>query len=187
MPDTRPDRFGAAIRARRLDLGMTIVQLAELADLSHPFISQVERGKASPSLDSLARIARALGTSQVELMSGTSLTSAEATTGLFAGNEARVLTSGETRFTVIDMEGDGTDIGEHYVHPEDEFVTVLAGTVTFDLGPGRTETLSTGDSRYIRGDTPHRWASVDGSRYRVLVVKERHAHGSSAARKDSAA
>ncbi|MGO1880527.1 MAG: helix-turn-helix domain-containing protein, partial [Microbacterium gubbeenense] len=101
MPDTRPDRFGAAIRARRLDLGMTIVQLAELADLSHPFISQVERGKASPSLDSLARIARALGTSQVELMSGTSLTSAEATTGLFAGNEARVLTSGETRFTVI--------------------------------------------------------------------------------------
>lgn len=187
MPDTRRNRIGDAIRARRLDLGMTIMQLAELADLSHPFISQVERGKANPSLDSLARIARALGTSQVELMGGTSLERTEATTGMFAGNEARMLTSGDTRFTVIDMEGDTIDVGEHFVHPEDEFMTVLAGTVTFDLGPGRTETLGVGDSRYIAGNTPHRWCSADGGHYRIIVVKERRTPGGTVARENPAA
>jgi len=36
--------------------------LAELAGLSQPFLSQVENGRAQPSMESLYRIATALGT-----------------------------------------------------------------------------------------------------------------------------
>lgn len=172
MADDAGSRLGAAIRARRKALGMTIVQLADRADLSHPFVSQVERGRANPSFDSLARIAHALGTSQVELMSGTALDESSARAGTFGGSEARMLTSGDTRFSVIDITGSALTLGDYYQHPEDEFVTVLSGIVDVDLG-GAVEALRTGESRYVTSGTPHRWASHDGAAYRLLVVKER--------------
>ncbi|BBD78789.1 helix-turn-helix domain-containing protein [Aerosticca soli] len=53
--------IGGAIRARRRGLGLTLRQLADASALSVPFLSQVERNQASPSLLSLEAIARALG------------------------------------------------------------------------------------------------------------------------------
>ena len=54
--------LGAEIRRRRLDAGLTLVRLAEMAQLSQPFLSQVENERAQPSIESLGRIAQALGT-----------------------------------------------------------------------------------------------------------------------------
>ncbi|RFA08690.1 hypothetical protein B7R54_05205 [Subtercola boreus] len=67
-PQTR--QLGAAIRAARLSKALTLVELARLAKLSHPFLSQLERGHARPSMASLERIARALETSQLDLLAG---------------------------------------------------------------------------------------------------------------------
>ncbi|HEV2208585.1 MAG TPA: helix-turn-helix transcriptional regulator [Verrucomicrobiae bacterium] len=53
--------LGEAIRERRKKADWSQEKLAERADLSMVFISRVERGKESPSFDSLVRIARALG------------------------------------------------------------------------------------------------------------------------------
>jgi len=53
--------LGEAIRARRKQRHLSQERLAEKADLSTVFISRVERGKESPSVDSLVKIARALG------------------------------------------------------------------------------------------------------------------------------
>ena len=39
--------IGAAIRRRRRSLGLTLVQVAEATGLSHPFLSQLERGRSS--------------------------------------------------------------------------------------------------------------------------------------------
>ncbi|MDR3511803.1 MAG: cupin domain-containing protein [Caulobacteraceae bacterium] len=52
---------GSAIRDRRRRLGLTLQALAKSAGLSAPFLSQLERGLASPSLVSLTGIATALG------------------------------------------------------------------------------------------------------------------------------
>ena len=52
--------LGEAIRARRREAGFSQEKLAEKADLSTVFISRVECGKESPSIDSLVKIARAL-------------------------------------------------------------------------------------------------------------------------------
>lgn len=54
-------QVGAAIRDRRKRLGLTLKALAEGCGLSVPFLSQVERNQAMPSLVSLTSIARALG------------------------------------------------------------------------------------------------------------------------------
>ena len=49
-------------KARRTELGMTLQELADRAELSPAFLSQTERGKATPSIVSLINIARALET-----------------------------------------------------------------------------------------------------------------------------
>jgi len=53
--------LGDAVRARRKKAGFSQEKLAENADLSTVFISRIERGVESPSLDNLVRIAKALG------------------------------------------------------------------------------------------------------------------------------
>lgn len=53
--------LGEAVRAKRKKTGLSQEKLAEKAGLSTVFISRVERGKESPSVDSLVKIARALG------------------------------------------------------------------------------------------------------------------------------
>jgi len=51
---------GARIRERRKALGLSLRELAERIDLTASFLSLVERGHNTPSLDSLRRIAEAL-------------------------------------------------------------------------------------------------------------------------------
>ena len=53
--------LGQAVRDKRKEAGLTQERLAERADLSTIFISRIERGVESPTLDNLVKIARALG------------------------------------------------------------------------------------------------------------------------------
>ena len=53
--------IGPAVRDRRRRLGLTLQAMAEKAQLSAPFISQLERGLTTPSIVSLMSIADALG------------------------------------------------------------------------------------------------------------------------------
>ena len=62
--------LGEAIRARRQKAKFSQEKLAEKADLSTVFISRVERGKESPSVDSLVKIATALGVRVRDLVTG---------------------------------------------------------------------------------------------------------------------
>jgi transcriptional regulator with XRE-family HTH domain len=57
--DTAAD-LGARVRELRQDRGLTLKALGRQAGLSHPFLSQLERGLARPSVGSVERIAQAL-------------------------------------------------------------------------------------------------------------------------------
>lgn len=52
---------GEKIRVCRKQAGMSQEKLAEKADLSYKYLGEVERGYVNISLDSLMRIAKALG------------------------------------------------------------------------------------------------------------------------------
>jgi transcriptional regulator with XRE-family HTH domain len=52
--------LGARVRELRQDRGLTLKALGRRAGLSHPFLSQLERGLARPSVGSVERIASAL-------------------------------------------------------------------------------------------------------------------------------
>ena len=163
------------------------MQVAELSGLSHPFLSQVENGRARPSFASLDRIARALGTTQVELFAALAQSAPAATpasgavvidegigmSGPFAEGSARVLVAGATAFTPMEFVSGNRDFGEYFVHDEEEFCYVVDGMIEADFGGAETLMLHAGQAFYYRGGTPHRWRSPDGAVYRVLVVKQR--------------
>jgi transcriptional regulator with XRE-family HTH domain len=53
--------IGPTLRARRHQLGLSLQQVADKSGLSTAFISQAERGQATPSIISLMNLSRALG------------------------------------------------------------------------------------------------------------------------------
>jgi transcriptional regulator with XRE-family HTH domain len=53
--------LGEAVRTSRKEAGLSQEKLAEKASLSTVFISRIERGIESPSVDNVVKIARALG------------------------------------------------------------------------------------------------------------------------------
>ncbi|MDF2930442.1 MAG: MerR family transcriptional regulator [Anaerospora sp.] len=57
------DNLGALIRKQRKHNGVTLKQLAEKTKLSISFLSEIERGVAKPSMDSLRKIAQSLSIS----------------------------------------------------------------------------------------------------------------------------
>lgn len=175
-------RLGAHIRALRKLRGLTLVQLADATELSHPFLSQLERGLAQPSLGSLRRIAVALETSPIELIAAAEVVSDLAPIevhrhdegGLpsgFASGTARMLAHSGRPFHPVEVVGDNAEAGPVFVHAEDEFLYVVEGTVDVVLD-GQALSLCAGESAYYAGGVAHRWSSADGSPYRLLVVKQ---------------
>ena len=61
MTDSPSQRLGEFLRAQRQLAGLSLRQLAELARVSNPYLSQVERGLHEPSLRVLTSLAHALG------------------------------------------------------------------------------------------------------------------------------
>ncbi|MHB1171446.1 MAG: helix-turn-helix domain-containing protein [Lacisediminihabitans sp.] len=186
--DQQAERIGGRIRELRLARGLTLVQLAAIAKLSHPFLSQLERGRARPSMVSLEKIARALGSSQLELIAAAEdvdegpqqsatvlVRSGEGTRGHYGEGEGRMLVHGNRRFHPMEFTGTNMEAGDYFQHAEDEFVHVTAGTLVVDLGEHGTTTLREGDSFYYVGGVPHRWIAVDPAGYRLFVVKEKPA------------
>ena len=65
------------LRAQRRSLGLTLAEVAEAADLSMTYLSNIERGRGNPTLDVLTRVAAVLGV-DIGALVGTSTTSAAA-------------------------------------------------------------------------------------------------------------
>jgi len=61
-------RFGRALREARLAAALSQEELADRAGLHVSYISQLERGLKSPSLDSVAALAQSLDTTAAALV-----------------------------------------------------------------------------------------------------------------------
>lgn len=181
-PDTlsHDHALGSRVRTARQARSMTLVQLARRCDLSHSFLSQVERGRARPSITSLARIAHALGTSQIELLAeptsdadiATVVAASDAARGTYGDEEARLLvTRSDAHFRPLSITGVRRDYGEPFVHEEHEFLHVIAGRIEVEI-QGRRQRLEAGDSVYYGSSVPHRWRAVDAAGFHIFVVKD---------------
>ena len=179
-----------AIRGRRRALGLTLVELAEGCGLSHPFLSQVENGRAQPSMDSLRRIAEALGTTPQALFGSSDgrpepvvVRRAEAPTldapGAAAGSVVRLLLGGAVPFHLVELEGLPRRFQDHWSHDGHEAIYVIRGRVEIDLG-GAITPLGLGDSISYAATTPHRLRETGRGRAAVLLVESPPNDGGSA-------
>jgi transcriptional regulator with XRE-family HTH domain len=60
--------IGNVFRRLRRERGITLRELAELAQVSVPYLSEIERGRKEPSSEILAAICRALGLRLADLL-----------------------------------------------------------------------------------------------------------------------
>jgi transcriptional regulator with XRE-family HTH domain len=60
--------IGAALRRIRQDEGRTLREVASMANISMPYLSEIERGRKEPSSEILAGICAALGLTVLDLL-----------------------------------------------------------------------------------------------------------------------
>ncbi|HTH75458.1 MAG TPA: cupin domain-containing protein [Trinickia sp.] len=163
--------LGSKIRALRKRLLRTLDETATAAGISKPFLSQVERGLATPSITSLAGIARALGvTVQYFVDTPTEARSVRRADELqffsFADSAnlfARLTNvSGDRQLDAILVRlPAGQPPSEVTTHAGEEFLYVLRGEITLSL-EGATFVLHAGDSAHYESTVPHGWANTAG-------------------------
>jgi transcriptional regulator with XRE-family HTH domain len=77
----RIEALGALIRAQRVSAGLSLRDLAERAQVSNAYLSQIERGLHEPSISVLRAIARALGVPLETLLAHAGLLDRDANEG----------------------------------------------------------------------------------------------------------
>jgi transcriptional regulator with XRE-family HTH domain len=157
--------LGARIRVLRLAQGATLRALAAQAGVTESFLSQVERGVASPSIASVQRIARALGTSIAELFAADEAAGIVVRLqdrrrvvyqGLGAVDEFLTrATDGKLQVIMSTIQPGGGTGDEAYTHDSDEEVlVVLEGVLDLWVGAEHYR-LEAGDAVTHPSRVPH--------------------------------
>lgn len=178
--DDAAPALGARLRRLRQARRRTLRTVAQTAAVSESFLSQVERGRANPSISSLTRIAAALGVTVGDLFgpdrrAGSQVVRAGASAPLEFGAGARkwLLTPQplqELEIVVCEFEVGGHSGDDPYTHGDaEETCVVLAGTVTHQVGHDVLE-LREGDAASYRSSQPHRTANAGAVVARVLYA-----------------
>ena len=169
-------KVGALIRARRRQQQMTLQELGAAAEVSVGYLSQVERDHATPSLGTLAGIARALGVSIDYFVSAPSAQTAWTRAGErnhFSVNGSSIIYErlgadfpGSTLSSFIMNVPPGYR-SETVAHEGEEILYVLEGSITQRLD-GDEWIMSAGDSLHFRGNRPHSWSNHTDKTARLL-------------------
>ncbi|RIJ78067.1 XRE family transcriptional regulator [Nakamurella silvestris] len=181
-------KVGSAIRLRRMALGMTMAELARLAGVSGPYISLLERGRSSISLETLYRVADALDTRPNFLLPESSKGRAATRRivgepgGRSAGRSVvPAITDDGTRLRTskycFDHEPDDPDVLEWHEHHGESFVYVLAGRLLLQYADGRTVDVGPGESVHSPAGSSHRCAVASLGRVELLVVRADRSDG----------
>ena len=177
--DEATKALGARVRSLRRERGWTLKQLGGEAELSHPFLSQLERGLARPSVGSIERISRALGV-PVGLMwsipaRGGRAALVRSESGARERHGDRSAPGGVRTLAGQPMEvREWTGGSRHW--PEAREVTggevllyVARGGLEVDLD-GEVHALEEGDALLFDGGVPHRLRRTGGVSTRALKV-----------------
>ncbi|MCC8404531.1 cupin domain-containing protein [Paraburkholderia sp. MMS20-SJTN17] len=171
--------LGSKIRSLRKRLQCTLDETATAAGISKPFLSQVERGLATPSISSLAGIAQALGvTMQYFVETPTEAKSVRRTderqyfSFADSANQFARLTNaavGRQLDAILVRMPAGQPPSEVTTHAGEEFLYVLRGQISLSL-EGNTFVLDPGDSAHFESTVPHGWANATNEETVIVWV-----------------
>ena len=185
MPSSAPDvqaevDVGDRLRALRRSRRATLRTVAERSGLSESFLSQVERGRSSASIESLRRVADALGVSMADLfepggLPGPRVLRRDERPALSFGvlGKKLLLTPRPLHHLEVfagELEVGGSTGTEPYAHGDsEELFVVLSGTVQLELA-GELFDLEPGDSIDYRSSTPHRISNTGQDLAEVMWI-----------------
>ncbi len=162
-PDEEVVRIGSHIKARRTELNLSLRDLSASTGLSATFLSNLERGIANPTLDSLRKVSTALGTSLLFMATATSESSPvvrrheRRRLNLSNGHiQYEILTPTLNRKMVL-FQGrvtaeDGNIVVAPLAEPTEECLVLLTGKINVVIS-GQMYQLEAGDSIYFEGRT----------------------------------
>ena len=169
--------IGGKLRDLRLKNGLTQEELADRAELSKGYISQLENDLTSPSIATLIDVLTLLGSSLAEFFSDDDESKLVFTPEDYFEKKTEKQTvnwivptaqKNEMEPILIELEkGESTDAD--IPHEGEEFGYVLEGAVEVSVG-GRTETARAGDSFYDSADRKHYIVNVYDGKSKVLWV-----------------
>jgi len=175
QPQTTPT-LGPLIRARRRQKSITLQDLSDRSGVSVGYLSQLERDNATPTLGTLAQIAKALGVG-VDYFIATPRP-ADALT--VADRRMRFSIDGSSVvYERIGAEFAGSEMSSFIIHVPagyrsetmshagEEIVYVLEGSVV-QLLEGEEFRMNPGDSLHYRGNRPHGWYNDSGAPAKLL-------------------
>ena len=172
--------LGRKIKEIREEKRLTLKQVAERAHVTASFISQLERGKANPSLSTLKDIADLFGTTIGALLDSPStqtrfcqvLRNGERRT-FFRGKNTKfeLLSSGYSLNCelVVNEYAPGASTGPPLTHPGFECGYVISGRLRVELA-GEAHLLTAGDSITFASTTPHLLANPTKKKTMALWV-----------------
>ena len=172
------------VRAQRAHRGMTLDELALRSGVSRGMLIQIEQGRTNPSINTLNRIADALGVSVGRLVevSDTPVVRVVHESDVVTmwrgekGGSARLLVGSDLP-AILELWDWRLGPGEH--HDSDghaagtrELLTVLTGELTLSVY-GKSHVIRKDEAVLFTADRPHRYANEGAEEVRfVMVVTE---------------
>lgn len=170
---------GERLRTARLQRGLTARDLAEVGDLALNTISLIERGKISPTVATLHKLATALGVpltfffedgakNQIIFQKGGERPQARSANVLLEnlGSGFEGQTMEPLLLTLDSGAGSGPDPIVHLGH---EFVFCLQGEIEYCVD-GELYRLEPYDSLFFEAHLPHSWRNPQASPAQFLLV-----------------
>lgn len=171
--------FGRQIRAAREEKGLTLDELALRTGLTKSFLSQVERGKSSPSLSSVRLIVQELNIPLVSLFEN----SIDNLSNIVVRKNKRkkfklpdsildfeLLTPNlKRRMEIIRVVAPPSGKSEFMAHEGEEWGYVVKGRIRLKVGNDEFE-LEEGDTVYYSSEIPHQWVNETEDEVELLWV-----------------
>ncbi|MEO0701777.1 MAG: cupin domain-containing protein [Pseudomonadota bacterium] len=160
-------QIGRRIRTRRQKAQMTLQAVAEVAEISTGYLSLIERDKAVPTLTTLDRIARALGTGLEQFVVRPGpvdcMTRSDTRPRFYLGSDLLGYERVSAQFPGAELSSYVLTVAPGYhsekvVHAGEEHIYVLSGQMRLWLDDG-TFNLATGDSVHYTSERSHGWAN----------------------------
>jgi transcriptional regulator with XRE-family HTH domain len=161
---------GANLRTLRLAQALTLAEVARRADISQGMLSRLETGAVSPSLDTLAALAAALGTELASLFKSIAPQASDAQfvksgeglevvrRGTKRGHTYHLLASDRGPRKLFEpflvTLNDKSEIFPDFEHPGTELIHMLEGSLRYRHGSD-SYLLKRGDTLTFSGNVPH--------------------------------
>jgi len=178
--DPSPDEFGRRIKMLRLSRGLTLKDLEERGGISATHVSEIERGKASPTVGALGRIALALGMRPATLLEPLVLPEVSAMRA--TDRESRLMQWGLARMTPVTEAVRGAELSAQlftlpvgrapaltHSHEGEEWVTVLSGVAEIRV-EDKSFVLREGESLHFRSHRVHAYSNPASAPATLLIA-----------------